>query len=416
MPDDQILEVGRLPAFGEFLAGPQKRIMVCYGGAGSGKSYAIAQHILLIFLRHPGLHVLVTRKTGPALRITAFALVKDMLDGWGIPYELNKSELTITCQGGLILFKSVDEPEKFKSTEFNLIWVEEATELTREDFMILDLRLRRPGPILNQIFLTFNPIDAFHWAITDLVQGQRSDVLSMQSNYKTNPYLSQAYIQQLLDLEKKDKNFHRIYTLGLPGIRANIIYSNYTIEDFSDTISKTPTAYGLDFGYNDPTVLIAMWRVDQEIYLKELLYRTQLTNRDLIAWMRSNHISEDIPIHADPSRPDQIEEIHRQGWNCKPADTRLKDGIDYIKGRRLHIHAGSINLIKEIRAYKYEEDKNGQVLEVPVDFLNHACDAFRYAIYTGRPETARAHIAPRAGNFGRGSRDGPDPFGPFGGL
>jgi phage terminase large subunit len=209
----------------------------------------------------------------------------------------------------------------------------------------------------------------------------------MQSNYKVNPFLSQAYVQQLLDLEKKDKNFYRVYALGLPGIRTGIIYSNYTIEDFPDTVLvRPPSSYGLDFGYNDPTVLIVMWRIDQEIYLKELLYRTQITNKDLIAWMRNNHIPEKIPINADPSRPDQIEELHREGWNCKPADTRLKDGIDYVKSQHIHIDAGSVNLIKEIRQYKYQEDKNGRTLEEPVDFLNHACDALRYAIYTGRPD------------------------------
>ena len=59
----------------------------------------------------------------------------------------------------------------------------------------------------------------------------------------------------------------------------------------------------------------------------------------------------------------------------------VKKGIDSVKSFPLRISASSSNLIKEIKFYKWKEDKDGNVLEEPVKFNDHAVDAMRYAIY-----------------------------------
>jgi phage terminase large subunit len=385
------LKVKRIATFSKFLTDNPKRILVVYGGRGSGKSHAVAQHLCRTFLSHKDLRILVTRKTLPALRITAFALIRDMLKAWGLPLEsmLNKTELTIEHNDSQLLFKSLDDPEKIKSFEANLIWMEEATDFSREDFLQFNMRCARPGPVPNQMFLTFNPIDAFHWAVVDLIQGGRPDVAVHHSTYRDNPFLQQEICDQLVRLENIDRNFYRIYTLGEPGMLEHIIYSNYTVESFDmfPGIVKQfpPGAIGLDFGFNNPTGMVGIWLHDGEYYLHEILYRSGMTNKDLIGWMRSAEIAQGIPIPADSSRPDQIEELCREGWNIVPADKRsVKEGIDFVKSQRLHISTESVNLLKEIRAYSYRETKDGRVLDEPVDFMNHLVDAMRYGIYTTR--------------------------------
>ncbi|GAG25261.1 unnamed protein product, partial [marine sediment metagenome] len=147
-----------------FLERTKKLINAIYGGAGSGKSWTIAQ--FLIFKKLYGeedKRILVTRKTLPSLRITAYKLVLDLLGKYRLPYQLNKSEMTISVGSNQMLFKSLDDPEKIQSYEGNYIWVEEATEITHKDFMQLKIRLRRDTDTLNQMFLSFNPIDQFHW-------------------------------------------------------------------------------------------------------------------------------------------------------------------------------------------------------------------------------------------------------------
>ena len=92
-----------------------KEVLVSYGGAGSGKSYSTAQHVILRALEENNKRILITRKTLPALRVSCLQLMKDLLSEYEIPYELNKSELEMKIGSNQILFKSLDNPEKIKA-------------------------------------------------------------------------------------------------------------------------------------------------------------------------------------------------------------------------------------------------------------------------------------------------------------
>ena len=69
----------------------------------------------------------------------------------------------------------------------------------------------------------------------------------------------------------------------------------------------------------------------------------------------------------------------------KPA-TKGRDsiniGIDTLKRYKLFVTKDSLNTIKEFRNYKWKEDKNGNVLNVPIDTNNHSIDAIRYGTYS----------------------------------
>lgn len=369
-----------------FLENSKKRVNAIYGGAGSGKSYTIAQFLLLRKLyREKDKRILVVRKTLPSLRITAYQLVLDLLSEYQLPHQLNKTEMTITVGSSRMLFKNLDDPEKIKSYEGNYVWIEEATEVSHTDFMQLNLRLRRHTEGLNQMFLSFNPIDQFHWLNQDLLGKARGDLADNWTTYRDNPFLDPTYIEELEHLKDEDENYYRIYTLGKWGVLKNIIYSNYDVIDkFPESFDEV--IYGLDFGYNNPSTLVWVGIKDQEYYLKELLYKTGLTNADLIGELRDNaDLIKYAEIYGDSEAPERIEEIRREGFNIhesKKGKGSVKTGIDYVKRHKLHIHKDSVNLINEIRSYKYKEDKDGHVLEEPVKFRDHAMDAFRYAIYT----------------------------------
>ena len=140
--------------------------------------------------------------------------------------------------------------------------------------------------------------------------------------------------------------------------------------------------YGLDFGYCNPSALIEIGIKDDIIYERELLYQTHLTNADLIEKLKKLIPDKSNPIYADSAEPARIEEIHRAGYKIYPADKSVKDGIDFVKRRKIHILRSSTNLIDEKRIYKYREDKNGYALEEPIKFRDHLMDAERYGLYT----------------------------------
>lgn len=371
------IEIQTIDEFGNFfLENENSEILLLYGGAGSGKSYSTAIWLLEKALKERNKRFLITRKTLPSLKVSCLQLFRELLSKYNLSYEFNKSELEMVINTNQILFKSLDNADKIKSTEFNYIWAEEATELTHQDYLQLRLRLRRKNDLNNQIITTFNPIDQFHWLKTKVLD--REKVSSFQSNYKMNPFLSREYIEQLEGLAEVDENYYRIYALGEWGVLKNLIYSNW------DTVTVLPEdydeiIYGLDFGYINPTVLVEIRLKENEAWVQELIYQSRLTNSDLIELLKMK-VDKNAQIYADSSEPQRIDEIYKAGFNIYPANKDIKFGINKVKEYKLHILEDSTNTIKEIRSYKWREDKEGRILEEPVKFNDHAMDAMRYAL------------------------------------
>jgi phage terminase large subunit len=157
-------------------------------------------------------------------------------------------------------------------------------------------------------------------------------------------------------------------------------------------------AYGLDFGFtNDPTALVKVFKKGDELYIQELLYHTNLTNIDISDRLTNIGLGRYDEIWADSAEPKSIEELHRRGWNIKPTakgPDSVMAGIDILKRHRLFVTKDSMNLIKEFQNYKWQEDKNGNLLNRPIDKFNHAVDAIRYATYNrmSRPNYGRYAI------------------------
>lgn len=379
-------EVRTILKIWNFLKDSKEKVVIVYGGAGSGKSYTVAQYIIFnLCLLKKNKHILITRKTNPALRLTAYRLVKSILEQMRdtIPYEEQVSEQIIRfpLTGSTIFFRGIDNPEKLKSSEFNYIWMEEATEFTFEDYQQLRLRLRRAtAGDRNQMFLTFNPVASW---IQEYFFEQRKekDTAILKTTYVDNPYLTDDYREQLLGLEKQDKAYYQIYTLGEFAVLEHIIFTNYTIEDKMPE-NYDEIIYGLDFGYNNPTALLEIGIKDDEIYILRELYETKLTNTELIERMKDFVRFTDAEIYCDSAEPQRIEEIRQAGFNAYPSTKEVKYGIDFVKKFPLHINSNCVNTIKEIRAYRWKEDRNGNIIDEPVKFTDHTMDAMRYAIVT----------------------------------
>lgn len=372
------LEVPVTPIFKKTLES-KARTVVNVGGAGSSKSWSIAQTLIYKLVNERNKKVGVCRKTFPALRMTAMALVIDLLKDYGI-YDLerhNKTAHVYEYNSNYIQFFSLDEPEKIKSADFNYVWMEEANEFTYEDYVVLKLRLRSPTTRkqTNQIYLSLNPIDGNNWIAQKLVKER--DVEVIHSTYVDNPFLNSDYIESLKQLINEDLNYYRVYALGEWGRLEHLIYTNWK------QIETMPAewqamAYGLDFGYVNPTALVKVCICEREVYIEELIYRTHLTNADLIELLSHQQRAD---IYADPSEPQRIEEIQRAGYIIYPANKDVQLGIDLCRRQTLNITKSSVNLLKEIQGYQRKINKDGVALEEPVKFNDHACDAMRYAVY-----------------------------------
>jgi len=269
-------------------------------------------------------------------------------------------------------FLGLDNPEKIKGAEYTHIWLEEATDFDLEDVRQLRLRLGRNKANENARYIfTFNPIDAQHWTWTDLVQVEKPGRVVRLSTYRDNiRNLSPEWIADLLALAEQDENYYRIYALGEPGILQNVIYTNYRGRRLSGPVSGL-RRHRLRLQQRDPPSPASnSSRTACQVW--EILYQSRMTNTDLIAWLKARagiwYISGDTPLYADSAEPNRIEEIRRAGFNARPADKSVKDGIDFCKAQALEVHSSAANLIREIRTYKYREDRSGRVYDEPVKF------------------------------------------------
>ncbi len=373
-----------------FRQNEDKKEEVLYGGSGGSKSHSTCQHLVKSLFTVPDIHILITRKTGPSLKATTYRMIRGILADFHYvedrDYTLNKTDKEIeTPAGNLMRFAPLDDPQKIKSSSYNVVYAEEITEFTEEDdfFLRNTLRRRRRDGRLNQYIMTFNPIDINHWAWQRyVVKADPKKTAVIHSTHWDNPLLPEEYRATLEQLAEQDDNFYRVYCLGEPGVLENIIYKNYATAPFLvPPQNKDDIFYGLDFGFNNPSALLECYLADKQPMVRERIYESHLTNSQLIARMNSLNLDKDLPYYCDSAEPARIEELCGAGYNAIAADKSVKDGIDYVKRARLLIDPGSTNTLGEIRGYSYRK-KGDQVLDEPVKFRDHAMDSIRYALYT----------------------------------
>ena len=193
----------------------ENRIVRLQGGAGSGKSIAMAQLFLFIAMQPDNNRLFVFRKVGRTVRDSVFQTFIDLINENDLSpfWNVNKSTFTLTYQNGnSIICGGMDDPEKVKSIKDpTCIWMEEATEFSLMDFKQLNLRLRKEGA-RNQLFLSYNPINTDSWIYRKFVENDYPGELFIKTTHQDNDYLPEAYRQELHSLANTDKNYYKIST------------------------------------------------------------------------------------------------------------------------------------------------------------------------------------------------------------
>lgn len=350
--------------------------MINEGSSRSTKTYSICQLFIALQYRETALFT-IARKTLPALRASAYRDYLEILRDTGIYNQSNhnKSDLSYKIGDSECEFISVDQPDKIKGRKRKYLFMNEANEFDYDDFVQLSLRTT------GKIFMDLNPShDQYHW-IENRIK-TRNDVAIIHSTYQDNPFLDQATINEIERLKDADPNLWKIYGLGIMGLIENLVFTHWKL---CDELPEGEEYYGLDFGYNSPSCLSRIIENDRDIYAKEVIYETRLTNRDLIARMEQLEIPKDKEILADAEDPSRIKEIQEAGFNCiktaKPKGS-VNKGIDELKSRGFYITKDSVNAQKEIKGYKWQEQKGEPTDKEPVKFNDHFLDAVRGAVYT----------------------------------
>ena len=354
----------------------KNRIKIVQGGTSASKTYSILAVLIDKALRKDGLEISIVAESIPHLRRGALKDFVKILK-WTNRFndqQLNKSLLTYQFKNGSVVeFFSADDASKLRGARRDILYINECNNVTFEAYNELAIRTKR------EVYLDFNPANEF-WVHKELKDEPDTDFIIL--TYKDNEALDESIVSQIE--KNRDKaatssywaNWWRVYGLGEVGSLEGVVFNNWKEIDTIPDEAKL-VGIGLDFGYtNDPTAAIEIYNYNGTRIVNELVYRTGMVNSDIAKILPSGVI-----IYADSSEPKSIEEIRRQGKTIKGvtkgADS-INYGIDVMQRQEYLVTKQSTNLIKELRSYCWDTDKQGQRMRKPIDHYNHAIDALRY--------------------------------------
>lgn len=351
-----------------------KRLLLFQGSARSGKTYNIILWLIIHLLQTPNKTLSIVRKTLPALKGSVLQDLKEILETLALyePSRWKKQEGYYTLPNNSVIeWFSTDEEQKLRGRKRDMLFINEANEITRDEYVQLAIRTTET------IIMDYNPSDLYSY-IYDLIETE-DDVFFHKSTYKENPFLTKEIIKEIESLQDKDENLWRVFGLGERGIATNSVFTKYYE---IDEIPQTKNIFrGLDWGYNDPTAFIEVRKIDDNIYVKELLYERGLTANDIIYKIQQLDIDPTDDIWCDSARPEIIEDLKRARINAKPVKKNtILHGIDLIKRHKVYIDKNSTNILDEFKNYKWKKNKDGNILDTPEDKYNHSIDAIRYAM------------------------------------
>jgi len=371
-----------------------------WGSAGSGKSRFVAQKEIIKSFEPERARraTIVSRKVYATLKDSCYAELMAVIYEWGLEDLFHTTTSPLFIQNKItkvkFLFRGFDNVEKIKSiVGADRAWYEETTEADNKK-EILQLRNRLRGFNKVQVTCSYNPIDEHNWINTEIheAEGHAGHTLH-HSTYKDNIRMLEKdphYETFIESTKDTDPNYYRVYGQGLWGtVVEGLIYRNITItKEFPQLWGEDDIHfYGLDFGFSDPTALIAMHVQDalpkKRLINKEVIYKTGLDGPALVREFHKAGVRKDRVIIADAAQPGLIKTLRDAGYNIKPClkfQGSVLVGINDIRKFEFCAVAGSKELIKEARNYQKDE-KQGKRLETPAPYqVDHALDAVRYGV------------------------------------
>lgn len=346
------------------------------GSSRSSKTYNTLIWLVVWCLTHPYTRLSIVRATLPAIKGSVYVDFKEILLRLGVWNDkaMNKSEMVYTfSNGSWVEFFSTDNEQKLRGRKRDILFVNEANELSFIEWQQLKMRTTK------YTILDYNPsFSDEHW-ICSVNADPRS--YHFISTYKDNPFLEQSIIEEIESLQYKNQSLWQVYGLGMQAVVEGLIFRDVVyVDDIPPQVRKRWR--GMDFGFtNDPTAIVTVGVYGDNLYIDEVAYATQMLSSDIIRTLKSQ--DEPLEVIAESADPRLIQEIYRAGINIHPVKKfqgSVDAGIQKMLQYKLHITKRSANIIKEQKNYTYRQDKEGKWLNEPIDAYNHAMDAVRYVV------------------------------------
>lgn len=400
------------------------------GPAGTGKSRAALEKLNALALMHPGMRGLIVRKTATSLTSTALAtwkrdVVPELTAKGAVSFYGGSAEEPAQyryANGSKVLLGGMDKPTKIMSSEYDVVYVQEAIELSENDWESITTRLRSNVVSFQQIIADTNPDAPTHWLKQ---RCDRRQTTVLESRHEDNPTIMDPVTGELTErgrdyiakLDALTGVRHKRLRLGLWVAAEGQIYDEWdpaihVVEPFVIP-SSWDRWWSVDFGYTNPFVL-QCWAEDPDgrLFLYRELYRTQRLvedhARDILGVVAPGGVwSEPRPrgVICDHDAEDRATLERHLGLSTQAAHKAVTTGIEAVKSRlkaagdgrpRLFVMRDAVverdsELTDSKRPTSTEEEVPGYVWdrrdgkppkEAPVKDDDHGMDALRYVVAT----------------------------------
>lgn len=418
------------------------------GPAGTGKSRVCLEKIHLMCLLNPGMKALIVRKTLASLGSSALAtwrqfVIKEALEIGEVDYyggsQSEPAQYRYT-NGSKVMIGGLDKWGKVMSTEYDVIYVQEATELTVDDWEALNTRLRNGVVSFQQLIADANPNAPTHWLKMRCDDGA---CIMINSRHEDNPILfdwspdaghtltdrGRSYMERLDALT--GVRYQRLRR-GLWVAAEGLVYDNYDpalhVRPRFEPPREWPKFWAIDFGYTNPFVW-QCWAEDPDgrAYLYREIYMTRRLVEDhceTIAKIiykdpkRSTNIdgtpgpwvgewkareSAPVAIICDHDAEGRATFERHMGMSTVAAHKAVTEGIQAVESRlapagdgkpRLYLCADAVverdpeltaamrpaSTLEEIPGYIWDVKDGKPPKEEPVKENDHGMDAGRYYV------------------------------------
>ena len=397
------------------VSNPKETVFVICGGQGAGKTISIIELIIQSLISSEKEATVLSGELSK-MKKTVVRDYKKIAKDWNIIKEetdFNRSESKQEySNGSYIDFLGADVNDVGKGFRRDLLYINEADKLEVDTAVQF---ISRAGLTI----IDYNP-DRRFWG-NDYVNANNFIVLTFEDNeylpisernsildYKVKGFFNPElpFTELFQDENIKNKywaNKWRVYGLGLVGSLDGIIFENYE-EMHAIPADATLEGYGLDFGFaNDPASMVAVYKWNGTVIVKQLIYKTGLVNAALIDIMNSIGVDKQKWIIADSADPKSIEDISRAGFTikkCYKGNDHKNYAIQSLQTfDTWYVTSDSKDMIHELGDYLWAKDRSGEKTNKPEDGNDHAMDALIYFVnelFNLRGETKNsAHGKPK---------------------
>lgn len=396
------------------------RELLLSGPAGTGKSRACLEKLNIAANNYPKMRGAIVRKVRRTLTQSAMVTFEEKVLPDPSPVKFHEVDQEYRYpNGSRVIVAGLDDPDKIKSTEFDVVYVQEATELDQGDWEMLLSRLRNGRMPYQQVIADCNPADPHHWLKLRCDDGKTT---LLESRHEDNPSVTDEY---LATLDSLTGFMHQRLRLGLWVAAEGMFFTEWNpdmhvVQPF-DVPDHWVRWLAVDYGYRDPFCCLFFARAEDEnrtVYVTKELYGPGLRDEQQAKLIHAN-LDPRVRYAAavgDPSmfntrgeqdKPSIASVYHAHGVPLAPATNARVEGwqtvrraLAMVDGRppRLKVFDTCANLIRTIPAMVHDpfdkEDLADRVGNRKTD--DHAVDPLRYGLMM---ETAPPARPPHAVGF-----------------